>query len=350
MMDFDLNLLRVFDLLYEERSVTKAATRLRLSQSAVSHALARLRDVLDDPLFVRVPSGLQATERAHQLAPRLRMALADIQSAVAASIFDPARSNRHFTISAGSYFSGIMACLFGLLRRQAPDVTLQVTNTSHNLTQALDQQQVDAVLGAFDKIPARFRSEVLFHDELVWVIGAHNPLANRRLDHDTLRRLPRLGIAATLPLERDQTRSRDELVRHVIVGLENEAESVSFSDRERRMLVHDADTAMAVTAVTDMVALVPRSYARTCANFRQIKIIELPRGQLKPIEIIMTWHSRCHDDPGSIWLRQSIRDAYKLAMEGAHRRAPERSTELDGVRSTQRETTLSTGRGSALRG
>ena len=174
MMDFDLNLLRVFDLLYEERSVTKAATRLHLTQSAVSHALARLRDMLGDPLFVRMSSGLQATERAHQLAPRLRMALADIQSAVAAPSFDPAKSNRHFTISAGSYFSGIMACLFGVLRRQAPGVTLQVTK-SYNLTQALDQQQVDVVLGAFDKVPARLRSEVLFHDELVWVIGAHNP-------------------------------------------------------------------------------------------------------------------------------------------------------------------------------
>jgi DNA-binding transcriptional LysR family regulator len=142
--------------------------------------------MLSDPLFVRISSGLQATERAHQLAPRLRIALADIQSAVAASIFDPAKSNRHFTISAGSYFSGTMACLFGLLRRQAPGVTLQVTNTSYNLTQAVDQQQVDAVIGAFNKVPGRFRSEVLFHDELVWVIGAHNTLANRRLDHKTL--------------------------------------------------------------------------------------------------------------------------------------------------------------------
>src|SRR5260370_5021510 len=82
MMDIDLNLLRIFDILYDERNVTRAAARLFLTQSAVSHALARLREVLGDPLFMRIPSGLQPTERAHQLAPRLRVALAEIRSVV----------------------------------------------------------------------------------------------------------------------------------------------------------------------------------------------------------------------------------------------------------------------------
>src|SRR5712675_2132001 len=92
MMDIDLNLLRIFDILYDERNVTRAAARLFLTQSAVSHALARLREVLGDPLFMRIPSGLQPTERAHQLAPRLRVALAEIRSAVATPIFDPAKT------------------------------------------------------------------------------------------------------------------------------------------------------------------------------------------------------------------------------------------------------------------
>src|SRR5882757_3816478 len=105
MMNIDLNLLRIFDILYDERNVTRAASRLFLTQSAVSHALARLRDVLGDPLFVRIPSGLQPTVRAHQLAPRLRVSLAEIRSAVAPSMFDPATTRRRFTISAGSYFS-----------------------------------------------------------------------------------------------------------------------------------------------------------------------------------------------------------------------------------------------------
>src|SRR6266446_4963836 len=88
MMD-DLNLLRIFEILYDERNVTRAAARLFLTQSADSHALARLRDVLGDPLFMRIPSGLQPTERAHQLARRLRVALAEIRSVVVTPMFDP---------------------------------------------------------------------------------------------------------------------------------------------------------------------------------------------------------------------------------------------------------------------
>jgi len=317
MNDFDLNLLRVFDLLYEERSVTKAAARLRLTQSAVSHALARLRAILDDPLFVRVPTGLQPTERARQLAPRLRMALGDIRSAVAAPIFDAARSNRHFTISAGPYFYGIVVSLMELLRRTAPDVTLQIVNTNPYVTQALDQQQVDVVLGAFDKVPSRFRSEVLFHDELVWVIGAQHPLANQRLDHKTMLAQPRLGITPTLPSERRPMPGRDELVRHAIVGLGDESESHGPLPAAKQMLVYDAELAMAVTAATDMVALVPRCYAERCASSGQIRVIELPKDRLKPIEIMMTWHSRYHDDPGSIWLRQAIPEAIALATHVA---------------------------------
>src|SRR5271156_224376 len=90
MMDIDFNLLRIFEILYDERHVTRAAARLFLTQSAVSHALGRLRDALDDPLFIRIPSGLRPTERAHQLAPRLLAALAEIRGAVAAPRFDPA--------------------------------------------------------------------------------------------------------------------------------------------------------------------------------------------------------------------------------------------------------------------
>jgi len=154
MMDIDLNLLRIFDILYDERNVTRAAARLFLTQSAVSHALARLREVLGDPLFMRIPSGLQPTERAHQLAPRLRVALAEIRSAVATPIFDPAKTRQRFVIAAGSYFCKlIVPSLIALARKSAPGITLQIVNISANLAQALDQQQVDIALGAFDRVP-----------------------------------------------------------------------------------------------------------------------------------------------------------------------------------------------------
>ena len=190
MMDIDFNLLRIFEILYDERHVTRAAARLFLTQSAVSHALGRLRVALDDPLFIRIPSGLRPTERAHQLAPRLRAALAEIRSAVAAPRFDPANTRQRFVISAGPYFyTLVVPNLIALARKSAPGITLQIVNIRADVAQALDQQQIDIALGALKKVPPRLRSEVMFRDEKAGAIGTHHPLAERPFD-EALRRLP----------------------------------------------------------------------------------------------------------------------------------------------------------------
>src|SRR5882762_5552587 len=216
MMDIDLNLLRIFDILYDERNVTRAAARLFLTQSAVSHALARLREVLGDPLFMRIPSGLQPTERAHQLAPRLRVALAEIRSAVATPIFDPAKTRQRFVIAAGSYFCMlIVPSLIALARKSAP----------------------------------RLRSEMLFHDEKAWAIGAHHPLAKQPFDHAAFLAWPRLAIGLARAADKSrEPPARNDLVFRVILETDDEADSPRAAQRaSTSMMVYDAETAMAVT-------------------------------------------------------------------------------------------------------
>jgi DNA-binding transcriptional LysR family regulator len=318
MSDIDLNLLRIFDILYDERNVTRAAARLFLTQSAVSHALARLREALGDPLFMRIPSGLQPTERAHQLAPRLRVALAEIRSAVATPIFDPAKTRQRFVIAAGSYFCKlIVPSLIALARKSAPGITLQIVNTSADVAQALDQQQVDIALGAFDKVPPRLRSEVLFQDEKAWAIGTHHPLAKQPFDHAAFLAWPRLAIGLARAADRSrEPPARNDLVFRVILETDDEAGSPRAAQRaSTSMMVYDAQTAMAVTAATDMVALVPRRYAEACASSAQIKIIDFPQDHAEMIELSMLWHSRVHDDPGSLWLRALIREAVNLSSD-----------------------------------
>ncbi len=321
-MEVDLNLLRVFDILYEECNVTRAAARLFLTQSAVSHALARLRDVLADPLFLRVPTGLQPTLRAHQLAPRLRVALAEIRSVVAVPVFDPAKTSRRFTISASSYFSSLTARLIALARKSAPGISLQIVNTGAKLTQALDQQQVDIALGGFDRIPTRFRSEMLFRDQLAWVISARHPLAEQPLDHAGFLARPLLGLVPTPVAERSRERlAREDILLHSILEVGGGAVSSRSAKRASTpIMVDDAPTALAVIAATDMVALFPRRYAETSASSAQIRIVDLPRDHAETIEISMLWHSRVHDDPGLLWLRALIREALNLSSDAAQPR------------------------------
>jgi len=310
MMDIDFNLLRIFEILYDERHVTRAAARLFLTQSAVSHALGRLRVALDDPLFIRIPSGLRPTERAHQLAPRLRAALAEIRSAVAAPRFDPANTRQRFVISAGPYFyTLVVPNLIALARKSAPGITLQIVNIRADLAQALDQQQVDIALGALNKVPPRLRSEVMFRDEKAWAIGAHHPLAQQPFDQAAFMAWPRLFVGNATAVDKSREPSaRDDLVLRVILETDNEAGTPRSAQRaSSSMMVYDMATALTVVAATDMVTLVPRRYAEACASSTRIKIIDLPRDHAETIELSMLWHSRVHDDPGSLWLRALVR-------------------------------------------
>jgi DNA-binding transcriptional LysR family regulator len=328
-MYIDLNLLRIFEILYDERHVTRAAARLFLTQSAVSHALARLRVVLNDPLFIKIPSGLQPTERAHQLAPRLRAALADIRSAVAAPTFDPAKTRQRFVIAGGSYFCMlIVPNLIALVRKSAPGIILQIVNVGADVAQALDQQQVDIAFGAFEKVPPRLRSEVLLRDEKVWAVGAEHPLAKRPFDHAALLAWPRvaIGIASAADKSREPP-ARNNLVLRSILETDDEAGSPRSDQRAAAsMLVYDAAAAIAVTTATDMVTLVPRRYAEVCASSAQIRILDFSQDHTETIELSMLWHSRVHDDPGSLWLRGLIREAVNLKPGAARHRSSETRT------------------------
>jgi DNA-binding transcriptional LysR family regulator len=334
MENIDLNLLRVFDILFEERNVTRASARLLLTQSAVSHALARLRDVLDDPLFVRIPSGLEPTERAHRLAPRLRVVLAEIRSLVATPIFDPAKTQQRFIISAGPYFCTlIVPTLIRLARECASGVSLQIVNVSTNLGQAIEQQRVDLALSSFKRPPPCFRSEVLFKDDKVWAIGAHHPLAKQPFDHAKFMELPRLAIDLAPSAEPfREVLATNDLVRRVNLEAHDDPILPRPDDgKSPAVIVHDVATALAVTAETDMVTLVPRRLAKACESSVPIKIIDFPKDRAETIELSMLWHSRLQDNPGSLWLRSLVRDAVKLYL-----RVPEKSSPARRVRGAAR--------------
>ena len=139
MQNPDLNLLRIFDLLFEERSVSRAARRLNLTQSAVSHALARLREMMGDPLFTRGAGGLHPTARAEELAPQLREILVRIRTALSPPSFEAETSTREFTLAAGAYFCRLVVpALVARARAAAPGVTLRIVNVDQALLYELD--------------------------------------------------------------------------------------------------------------------------------------------------------------------------------------------------------------------
>src|SRR4051794_39570019 len=192
----DLNLLRVLDTLLEERSVTRTGERLGLTQSAVSHALNRLRHALHDELFVRGPDGMRPTPRATSMAPHLRQALLQLQHGLAGTEFVAAKSDRQFTIACNDYAcAAIVPGLMAKLRLQAPRAALRIHPSDLGVAEALDSGRVDLAIGGFGRVPERYGCEVLFEETMVWVLSEDNPASRAPLTLERLAQLPHLIIA-----------------------------------------------------------------------------------------------------------------------------------------------------------
>ncbi|MFT3966559.1 MAG: LysR family transcriptional regulator [Sphingobium sp.] len=299
MLDLDLNLLRVFDALHELRSVTRAASRLGLTQSAISHALGRLRIAMGDPLFYRGPGGLQPTARALEIAPGVREGLAQLRGALTPSLFDPALAERHFTISTGSYFCNMLIPdLIARVRKLAPAVRITVSNPSTDLLQTLDDGSVDLAMGVFGKVPPRLMYEALFRETLVWIAARDNPLLEAPDRAERLARAPRLEIMSGRPSA--------GLGSFIMAGgLEWRIATDSGPSRDRRVGIYDAVAAARLIAQTDLVARMPRQFALRAAAPGGLAIVE-PDPAAEGLEMGMVTHRRLGSDAGLAWLRALV--------------------------------------------
>ena len=306
MSDIDLNLLRVFDTLFELGNVTKAGARLGLTQSAVSHALGRLRQSVGDPLFVRAPGGLQPTARAIEIAPGVREGLAQFRTALSPSAFDPTTAERRFAIAAGSYFCALLIPkLLARARRSAPGVSFRVQPLGGDLLVDLDEGTVDLALGAFTKVPKRLRLGTLFHEELVWIAAGASPLVGRRLRQAEIAEQPRVVIATGKAFETLRLlTSEGGLERRTITDTGDPPIEASS---EPPVSVYDVMTALAVVGRTDCIALVPKRFAQQDGDRHGVAILDVADSG-DGVDLTMLWHSKFEEDAGVRWLREIVAD------------------------------------------
>jgi len=305
MAEPDLNLLRVFDALIELGSVTRAASRLGVTQSAVSHALGRLRAAFDDPLFVRAPSGLQPTVRAREMAPAIREGLGMLRAALSPSLFDPATAHRRFTISAGSYFCELlMPDLLARAREVAPHVSFAVSAPGADLVALLDDGAVDLALGAFGRVPRRLNLEPLFDEQLVWIASADSVFAHDPPTRPDIAARAQLRIATGRPQGARSYVSEAGLERRVTASSSLGAHDGRGSDAASTT-IYDLQTAFAIVGRTELVALVPRRSAERRAGPDRLILIEAG-DEAETIEMAMLWHGKQAADAGLAWLRTLI--------------------------------------------
>jgi DNA-binding transcriptional LysR family regulator len=176
----DLNLLVLFEAAMEERHVGRAAERLKLTPSAVSHGLGRLRRLLNDPLFLKTPRGVVPTERATTLAPAIAELLARARSILeSAEPFDPRRSHRRFLLGSPDALAAVyLPPLLAELRQRAPGIDVAVRQHLRDTALVdLDNRALDIAIIPVDEVAARFHAEILFEEDFVIAMRAGHPYA-----------------------------------------------------------------------------------------------------------------------------------------------------------------------------
>jgi DNA-binding transcriptional LysR family regulator len=295
----DLNLLFVFQVLHAERHVGRAAQRLALTQSATSHALARLRDLFGDPLFVRHPKGVQPTARALALAPAIADILDRAQSILASRSFD-ANVASSFTIATIDLtVPTIVVPLIEHLRRVAPAIDLRIVPlVREQVVAAFDRQEIDMALLNFPEPPARLARVPVLRDRYVGIARRGHPaLKGGALTATAYAALPHLLFSP----------------RGDPVGLIDEP-LAQASGRRRRvaMTIPHVLAVPLIVARTDLVAIIAERIARLYA--RQLGLILFdPPVKLPDFTINMLTSAARAGDPGLQWLQQQVINVCKSA-------------------------------------
>ncbi|WP_338468406.1 LysR family transcriptional regulator [Novosphingobium sp. ZN18A2] len=302
MKQIDLNLLQTFDALFELRSTTRAADRLGLTQSAVSHALRRLRAAFQDPLFVRSGRSLQPTARAVEMAPEIHAGLVRLRNALTPGEFDPATARRTFTLAVGSYFCTLIAPqLIAWGRRAAPGVTFRLVPPDKDLPAMLEDGSVDLAVGLFDQVPDRFVTEPLFSDEFAWIAASDHPLASRRpvtvADLEAAHHL-QIGTAHPfgLPSALIETRQVSD-----VGGAQR------VFDMDARAVVYDAQTAIAAVSESELIAQVPRRLATRVGRGMGVVCLDTPARSVR-FTMMALWQGRLRQDAGILWLLNRLKE------------------------------------------
>lgn len=294
---FDLNLLRVFTALMEERHVTRAAERLHLSQPALSHALRRLREALDDPLLVKTEAGMRPTPRAEALLPRVRQALALLETGLAPPTpFDPATSTHHFVIATTDYFEEVLypAFLAGL-RRRAPGITLEIALiTDEVLHDGLAERRIDLVVGpeAVAGLPAELVQHPWMTEELVCLAARDNAAVGEALDLEAFVACPQVALADISGLHAgkvDTWLAAQGLSRRVI------SQNLNYMAAAR------------IVAGSEALMVLPRRMAELFAGLLPVHLVTPPPG-LPRLEMQLIHHGLYAKEAPQAWLRQQLLD------------------------------------------
>lgn len=301
--NFDLNLLVAFEVLMRELNVSRAAEKMFVTQSTMSHILQRLRQQLDDPVLVRTNTGMKPSERALALVEPVRAILHEVERVIQVpERFDPGSSQRRFVIAATDYMEFLLIPpLIERIGLSAPGVDIQVKRTEAAFpAEDLENGDLDVVLGfsAILKPPAQLNVKKLFEDRMACVVRADHPAVKESLGLEEYVALPHLLISRT----------------GTKVGIIDEWLAERGLERRIALTVPHFLSAPLIVTRTDLVLSLPLRIAERVAELVPLKILPVPI-ELPAYDLAIIHHPVREKEPAHLWLREQIAEVSR-SLEG----------------------------------
>ncbi len=297
MLQYDLNLLRVFVALMDEQNVTRTAERLGITQPALSNALSRLRTTLRDPLFIRERYGMRPTSKAEELLPSIAAALASLDALILGQQdFKPAAAKQVFTLAPNSYVELVlMPAIVARLSAQAPGIKVRLVPFGADIVETgVTSGQTSMVLGRITEPPPNLVVQHLMDEGFACVVRADHPRIKTKMSKKDFEQMKHVNVLPSGRLRAGlfQALARQNLRRDVAVSVTH------------FLAVPE------IIAVTDYCATLPRLLCLRLAKDRRLKVVPTPV-DLGTFPLEMGWHVRYRSDPAHGWLRALVVDAAK---------------------------------------
>jgi LysR family nod box-dependent transcriptional activator len=302
----DLNLLVVLDLLLEEKSITKTAKKLHLSQSATSSILGRLREYFDDELLVSVGRNMVPTALAMSLQQPVRQLVLQIQATLAVRArFLPAECDRHFHLIASDYTTSIvLPRLVQRLRREAPNVTIEVSPPSLSAADCMRRGEADFLLVPDVFKLEDFPEELLLEDTYSCVVWAGNPLIGEAITREQYLQMGHVSVAFT-----GRAQSFENMIfEHAQITRRVEIIATSFTAQPQLLLG------------TDRIATMHTRLANYLARYFPIRCLPLPI-EMPKMKMVAQWNMYQEKDPAHQWLRSVLKEVARDSCAMADGRA-----------------------------
>ena len=297
----DLNLLRVFDALMRTRSVTLAGEKVGLSQSATSNCLQRLRDALGDPLFIRIPKGMEPSPLAMELEIPIRNALEQLRDTLQRTrVFTPSTATRKFRLLLSDIAQLVhMPLMVSELRKQAPGVALEtVALPLREAKQAMVDGELDLAMGFLPDLGADFHRQSLFSETWTCVVSKDHPTIGKTLTQAQY-------IAAS------------HIAYHPAVSIHSVLDQLLVAQFSSKGIKRKIGLSVpywiglaSTIAACDLILTAPVGPAMSMAKLANVRIVPLPF-ELPKIDLCMQWHTRMQSDPANQWFRNLCATSYR---------------------------------------